>query len=682
MANERVQTILACNRDVPCEPPSSKQDCSDVVNVSVFFDGTGNNKDIDAKNKNWSNPARLWFSAFNYPNPNQNNYPIYISGVGTKFNGNAANWWDEWRIKGEDTVGGDAFGAGGSRRLSFGQDNVNKALRQALFDSTKKLNATAEVYSEQSKNRSMKELGKALTAHRLIKVINLSIFGFSRGAALARAFSNDFIRSCKKDAAGNLIYLDNNRSIPIRIHFMGLFDTVASFGVPAANLDWPWTEKDLTIPPQVERCVHYVAAHELRFSFPVDLICQHGKLMPNWAEEVYPGSHSDVGGGYWPLTEVNKSNPGADHQGLSNNYARIPMRDMMREAVINGVRILSYRDLEQAPKTKALFGELYAVDPKTEGAFNKYIDAVPATGTVEQKINAHMTALYSAYGTMSRKGIKTPDLISAEGKKLHAFVGHVSMAREAEALLNPDKGAALMREQASKTLEISAISPIVAVPQAMQFLGTAYGQVVKPEEWRLKAWNSPADNSILTFIQHYIHDSKAGFIMSVEPFSYFRSRGISESSRNILAKGLQWLDENIEAIKNNVIKIYYQAEGVVVETWQQGVLTATQTYQVGEKFVIDTVQSGEKYATEVYQTSKKVVITAVGQGQKMMVTSIDTLQKKASSLADSMQKNAAKLEQQMDQSYQRVSDVVSETMNAGMEAVEEAWNSTKVRLGL
>ncbi|MGF6507924.1 hypothetical protein OKW26_003750 [Paraburkholderia sp. 32] len=45
---------------------------------------------------------------------------------------------------------------------------------------------------------------------------------------------------------------------------MGLFDTVASVGGPALHLDWA---SELAIPPEVERCVHYVAAHEVRYAF-------------------------------------------------------------------------------------------------------------------------------------------------------------------------------------------------------------------------------------------------------------------------------------------------------------------------------------------------------------------------------------------------------------------------------
>ena len=82
---------------------------------------------------------------------------------------------------------------------------------------------------------------------------------------------------------------------PLRFNFMGVFDTVASFGVPAQNARTPFTERDLIVSNGVERCVHYIAAHEVRFSFPVDLIRKNGRLAGEWVEKTYPGVHSDVG---------------------------------------------------------------------------------------------------------------------------------------------------------------------------------------------------------------------------------------------------------------------------------------------------------------------------------------------------------------------------------------------------
>ncbi|MDT1843320.1 DUF2235 domain-containing protein, partial [Acinetobacter baumannii] len=54
------------------------------------------------------------------------------------------------------------------------------------------------------------------------------------------------------------------------------------------------------LPSAVQNCVHMLAMHELRRNFPLDLIGIDGKVQQGWLQYAYPGSHSDVGGGYRP----------------------------------------------------------------------------------------------------------------------------------------------------------------------------------------------------------------------------------------------------------------------------------------------------------------------------------------------------------------------------------------------
>ena len=99
-------------------------------------------------------------------------------------------------------------------------------------------------------------------------------------------------------------------AIPYQVNFMGLFDTVASVGLPdstRATLDVGLFAGHeafagngaMDIPPQVRFCRHAFSIHEQRMSFPLDSI-RKGKSYPGGVrEEVpYPGVHSDVGGGY------------------------------------------------------------------------------------------------------------------------------------------------------------------------------------------------------------------------------------------------------------------------------------------------------------------------------------------------------------------------------------------------
>ena len=648
---DKLAAARSCNRDAAATKPGAIQNCSDVVNISVFFDGTGNNKDVDDKEMKWSNPARLWQAAQLLRQKNFTNHSIYVSGVGTPFNGTAT----DWMVKLEDSATGGLAGGGGTRRTEYGQSNVNDRLRAALTQNAAKLNISLKPYLEKGKPANLRGIAAALEAHGLITMINLSIFGFSRGAALARAFSNDMLRECVTGKDGVTRY----NGVPIRIHFMGLFDTVASFGVPSQNIDTPFNEKNLVVPYAVERCVHYIAAQELRFSFPVDLIRRNGKLKPGWVETVYPGVHSDVGGGYEPIC-----------QSIENNYARIPMRNMMREAVKSGVRMVDYDDIDKI--NEDLFKLWFRIRPETAAAYKQYMSAIGAPATVEQAMVAHMKALYSAWGTMTRRKLKTPDLIEAAGRtELKKSIGHPGIAREAELLLNQQKGAAYYAKN---------IAPKPSL-DVLQVEGMKYRMIVRPEKWRLDAWQATASDPVLNFIKTCVHDSKAGFILSVEPFSYFRPRGMAESSRNILARGLDWLDDTATAIKQGVIKVYHRVEGVVVETWEEGKLVATRTYRVGEKFVVDTARAGAKYTVEVYQSGKQVLISTMKKGEQMIITSIDTAKKGASDLADAAQKKATEVGNQIQDGASKAVKSAGQAVDNGMKAVEDGWNAAQAAFG-
>jgi hypothetical protein len=486
-----MQIIGAATRDVPKAPPTARQSCSDVVHLAFFFDGTGNNRDADAAGQRWSNVARLFDAAMT--DPSKGIYRFYISGVGTPFNGEVS-WVDKPYVWLEDTgLFGGAFGAGGDRRLADGEDRMSQALRQVLVSNANKMGGYVKQYVEENKNASLNDLNKAIGAHRLIKVINISVIGFSRGAALSRAFVNMLVGQCKKQQDDSLTL----NGYPVRFNFLGLFDTVASFGLPAHNITLPLEKRDLRIPACVERCVHYVAANELRYSFPVDLIRENGRYQAGWTERVYPGVHSDIGGGYGP-----------SDQGVEGNYARIPMANMHQEALKAGVRLLSLPEIRQ---TLAPIMDRFTVKPETQKNYQSYISSTNPPGTsVEADMQCHMKAYYESNGTLSRKGQPLVGQKSFNNSSVkHAMWGTIDI--EAPAF-----------EKALKTH-----SDIVVTNR-----GTAEERVFfyafKPEQWRLDAWMTNAPDSIVNFFARYIHNSKIDFVSNVEPFSYFRPRGVFE----------------------------------------------------------------------------------------------------------------------------------------------------------
>lgn len=640
----QLQGAMACTRDVQNGKPGPKQDCSDVVNLSIFFDGTGNNKDADTAVQRWSNVSRMHDAAAELAEEEKAIYAIYITGVGTPFNPQALKPNEVLGQSAGEGGAGKATGLSADRRLDFGADQVNDTLKSILLSNAQKLNATTKAYADANQAKGFADLSKALGAHRLIKQINLSVFGFSRGAAMARAFSNAFLKECKTAKDGQLTYHGN----PVRIHFLGVFDTVASFGLPSTNIDLPWKEKNLVVDARVERCVHYVAAHELRFSFPVDLIQKSGKLSGNWTEVVYPGVHSDVGGGYGP------KGADPDGQGLSNNYARVPMADMMREAVKKGVRMPSYTDISGDKSRLALFRERFEIYPETKTAYNAYMANVSQSGTVQSQMQSHMEQLYACYGTYHRSG----KALTVENRRKSAYLGGKGVAWEAKQF---------------ETAEEMGLKEVV-----FKFPSAAYAQTVRPEPWRLAAWRKTASNSTLHFIGNYVHDSKVDFLSNAEPFSYFTWRGINESSRNVLTP---WYDSAVKAVEAT-IKIMHTAEGIVMEKWYEGKLLAKHTYQVGETFTIDAYRAGHKFTVETYQSGKQVVIETVEAGQQFAVF---TYKSAANAVDDAVDKTVAKgkaMAAAAEAAAKKASQSAEDLLQEGVIDVQRAWEMNKARLGL
>jgi len=76
---------VATNPDVAVSSPSPFQDCRDVVYLSRFFDGTGNNREKDTESSSWSNVECMCDATVQ--DDVKSTYAIYIPGVGTRYNG-------------------------------------------------------------------------------------------------------------------------------------------------------------------------------------------------------------------------------------------------------------------------------------------------------------------------------------------------------------------------------------------------------------------------------------------------------------------------------------------------------------------------------------------------------------------------------------------------------------------
>lgn len=205
-----------------------------------------------------------------------------------------------------------------------------------------------------------------------VKTIHISTFGFSRGATQARAFQNWIMTLCELDAKlTRSVATMSLGGFPVQFDFLGLYDTVASVGlgnslggIPGLDFNghagYADTDASLRIPEGVF-CVHLVAAHELRRSFPSDSVSVKGKLPPNCWEIVIPGVHSDLGSGYAPLDQ----GKGRDDTG-ADMLARIPLVMMYRMARLAGVPL----KLELATDVAK---SRFAVSSLTIAALNNYL---------------------------------------------------------------------------------------------------------------------------------------------------------------------------------------------------------------------------------------------------------------------------------------------------------------------
>jgi uncharacterized protein (DUF2235 family) len=107
------------------------------------------------------------------------------------------------------------------------------------------------------------------------------IFGFSRGAAIARMFAST-IKS------------------PMKVAFLGVFDTVAATrgsldlnpdSFPASGVVF----ENGTIGDQIENALHLLSLDEKRILFQPTLFNADARVTEVW----FSGVHSDIGGGYW-----------------------------------------------------------------------------------------------------------------------------------------------------------------------------------------------------------------------------------------------------------------------------------------------------------------------------------------------------------------------------------------------
>lgn len=270
-----------------------------IIRLGVFFDGTGNEgfnaeiKQEKLKSKSYKlSPTNIYRLYNNY-----------------KFNSLNKNKQEQ---KLENRSYSNALYIGGIGTLPYQTDR----LWDGIFGNVSKY-AGADAKIRQAIYLIVEELQYYLKfyVHNTIDSIQIEfdIFGFSRGAALARMFSkqiddsNSVLNKVLKDNVKNNIFFT------ISINFMGLYDTVGSFISlkKDSKLKYDLSLNDI----KAKTIVQLAAMHECRINFPLTSIFSENNYTKDCSfslggfkgknsngtvliEVIVPGSHLDIGGSY------------------------------------------------------------------------------------------------------------------------------------------------------------------------------------------------------------------------------------------------------------------------------------------------------------------------------------------------------------------------------------------------
>jgi hypothetical protein len=388
------------------------------------------------------------------------------------------------------------------------------------------------------------KIAKVVKSHpRTIRQINLSIFGFSRGAAEARTCAH-WLQQIFENEGGAF----EMAGIPVRIGFMGIFDTVAAVGVgdvtPVTFGHMAWAAGTQSINPAVEECAHFIALHEQRASFPLESATGRGNVG-------YPGMHSDVGGGYWP----GEQGKAMASWGPSPHLSQIPLIDMHFAALKAGVPLLTIEEISANPKLMPSF----ATDEKLLRLYNKWLETngVPS-GPVTEFTQAHTNQYLRWRGSLHLPG----ELRLASKRFFNESVGADTLdLAEADKNFGITLRAWQERQAANATsrgrlTERAKDVMHVLVPGGRLFTDWGKDPLSAHEERFLAVMtkgNLPPAASIRLF-EDYVHDSRAGFrvVSHHEPEwltgGYARYRHIF-SQQVADERPYIWANESLKAVK-------------------------------------------------------------------------------------------------------------------------------------
>lgn len=359
--------------------------CCKTLHISLFFDGTGNNLNNDLYESATPHPtniARLFRATVGdgytggtghsdrarrltdaAGTGNGQYFKYYMPGVGTPFaevgdldftaKGLAGAWFGEERIHWGLLMIIDAL------RRTLGLPRLDNPSLKAAVDAMGTLPGLEFIKGHANRANEFRKQLKAIEKPLRLALaqpnpgsskllgIKLYVYGFSRGAAAARAFVSWLNVLLRYQPFLKL----NDLQLPLSVEYLGLLDTVASVGIadimPGADGHMAWADGNQELPGGglVKRCLHLAASYEQRLCFPLESIRRESGDYPvNSVEVIYPGVHSDLGGGY-PPGEQGKALSKDIRVGDALLLSQIALNDLYADAYAYGAPLKVPKDM-------------------------------------------------------------------------------------------------------------------------------------------------------------------------------------------------------------------------------------------------------------------------------------------------------------------------------------------------
>lgn len=319
---------MAEDLELLCKPKALSKDKTNLTDgssvevqiksfiINVFFDGTWNNMEnnniyrgLNPEYQFDKDPLKAYEQKKSLNIAQQDKQPSKIN-IHDNLSYHREATTVEWLYKGfepknDNSAGNIAVYVEGTGTLDKDTDGAFAA--GSGWGSKRGFDAKAKRAFDYIANKLKKEEQQDV----VFDLLQINIYGFSRGAASARYFSNLIRESYEDPETGKIRYMTDSfkfkhklQPCQVQIGFIGIFDTVVSVGLKQDNDAKEWKQEitqpnpsgAVPEPPKSYKVVHIAASNEARTFFSLYDI--HSSMEKGYGVEFrIPGCHTDIGGG-------------------------------------------------------------------------------------------------------------------------------------------------------------------------------------------------------------------------------------------------------------------------------------------------------------------------------------------------------------------------------------------------